>query len=186
MTWVDVAKVYDSVDHRWLHAMFTIHRFPKWFGTVMKKLAASWNTRVVVETNQGLYTSEIIRFKKGLPQGDALCPALFTLCLKPITWKLRATEGYKLSRPVSQKVTHLLYIDGLKAYAASDSKLERVLRLVKDGMECIGLKWNENKCAVAHVRRGRMDDSTGSMNIDDLKPIRSLGEDSTNKFLGVS
>ena len=144
MAWVDVAKTYDSVDH----AMFTIHRFPKWFGsTVMKKLTASWNTRIVVETKQGLETSEIIRFKKGLPQGDALCPALFTLCLNPTAWKLRATEGYKLSRPISQKVTHLLYIDDLKAFAASDSKLERVLRVVKEGMECIVLKWNEKKCA---------------------------------------
>ena len=30
-----------------------------------------------------------------------------------------------------------------------------------------------------------MDESAGSMKIDDLKPIRSLGEDSTYKFLGV-
>ena len=110
MAWVDVAKAYDSVDYRWLQAMFTIHRFPKWFGTVMKKLAASWNTRIVVETKQGRETSEIIRFKKELPQGDALCPALFTLCLNPIAWKLRATEGYKLSRPISQKASDPLII----------------------------------------------------------------------------
>ena len=81
---------------------------------MMKKLAASWNTRIVLETKQGRETSEILRFKKGLPRGDALCPALFTLCLNPIAWKLRATEGYKLSRPISQTVTHLLYIDDLK------------------------------------------------------------------------
>ena len=30
-----------------------------------------------------------------------------------------------------------------------------------------------------------MDESAGSMKIDDLKPIRSLGEDSTYTFLGV-
>ena len=119
-------KVYDSVDHRWLRVMFTIHRFPKWFGTVIKKLAASWNTRIVVETKPGLHTSEIIRFKKGLPHGDAFCPALFTLCLNPIARKLRATEGYKFSRPISQKVTHVFYIDDLKAFAASGRKLERV------------------------------------------------------------
>ena len=27
---------------------------------------------------------------KGLPQGDALCPRLFTLCLNPVAWRLRA------------------------------------------------------------------------------------------------
>ena len=63
--------------------------------------------------------------------------------------------------------------------------MERVLRVVKDRMECIGLKWNGKTCAIARVRRGRMDESAGSMKIGDLKPIRSLGEDSTYKFLGV-
>ena len=27
---------------------------------------------------------------------------------------------------------------------------------VKDRMECIGLKWNEKKCAVIHVKQGSM------------------------------
>ena len=52
------------------------------------------------------------------------------------------------------------------------------MRVVKEGMESIGLKWKKEKCGVAHVRRG-------SMKIDDLKPIRSLGEENTYKFLGV-
>ena len=54
--------------------------------------------------------------------------------------------------------------------------------MVTDGMECIGLKWNEKKRAVAHVRRGCMDESTGSMKIDDLKPIRSLGKIAHTSF----
>ena len=49
---------------------------------------------------QGWESSEIIHFKNGLPQGDFLCPTLFTLCLNPIAWKLRATSGYKLSKPI--------------------------------------------------------------------------------------
>ena len=57
---------------------------------------------------------------KGLPQGDALCPRLFTLCLNPVAWRLRATEGYRLSKPIGVKVTDLLYIDDLKVFAASE------------------------------------------------------------------
>ena len=44
MACVDVANVYDPVDHRWLSDMFTLHRFPIWFGKVIEKLA-SWNRR---------------------------------------------------------------------------------------------------------------------------------------------
>ena len=78
----------------------------------------------MTKTENGLETSETIQFKKGLPQGDALCPLLFTLYLNPIAWKLRAAEGYKLTKPISQKVTHLLYVDDLKVYASSENKLQ--------------------------------------------------------------
>ena len=47
----------------------------------------------------------------------------------------------------------LLYIDDLKVFAASESKLWRVLKSVIDDMECVGLKWNEKKRTVAHVKK---------------------------------
>ena len=99
-------------------------------------------------------TSEMIIFQRGLQQDNSFCPWLFTLCLNPIAWNLKATEGYKLSKPISLKITDLLYIEDLKVFAALESKLRRVLRSVKDDMECVGLKWNEKKRAVAHVKGG--------------------------------
>ena len=123
MAWFEVCKAYDSVDHDWLCAMTDVHRFPIWLGEVIRKLCASWNTRVVATTREGRETSRNIRFMKGLYQGDALCPRLFTLCLNPVAWRLRATEGYRLSKPIGVKVTGLLYIDDLKVFAASECKL---------------------------------------------------------------
>ena len=101
MAWIDLAKSYDSVDHGWLSEMFILHIFPIWFAKVMEKLANSWNTRIVAQTTQGKEISPTVRFKKGLPQGDVLCPMLFILCLNPIAWKVRATEGYRLSNYTS-------------------------------------------------------------------------------------
>ena len=89
-----------------------------------------------------------------MQQDNTFFPRLFTLCLNPIAWNLKATEGYKLSKPISLKITDLLYIDDLKVFAASESELRRVLRSVKDDMECVGLKWNEKKYAVAHAKGG--------------------------------
>ena len=91
--WIDVRKAYDSVDHDWLCAMTDVHRLPIWLGEAIRKLCASWNTRVVAATRQGRETPRKIRFMKGLPQGGALCPRLFTLCLNPVAWRLRATGG---------------------------------------------------------------------------------------------
>ena len=125
MAWVAVKKAYDSVDHRWLVEMFKRHRFAEWFGVLIQKRAASWNTGIVITTEMGRERSNVIRFRSDLPQDDALCPTLFTLYLNPIAGRLRATDGYKLSRPISLKVTHFLYIDDLKIFAASAAKPDR-------------------------------------------------------------
>ena len=72
-------------------------------------------------------------------------------CLNPITCKISASEGYRLSKPISVKVTDLLYIDDLKIFASSESKLNRVMESTKSAMENVGLQWNPKKCAVVHV-----------------------------------
>ena len=147
-------------------------------------MCASRNTRVVATTRQGRETSRKIRFMKGLPQGDALRPRLVTLCLDPVAWLLRATEGYWLSKPIGVKVTHLLYIDDLKVFAASKSKLNRVLKETREAMQDIGLHWNQKKCSVVHVKRGaRVLDESG-MRMDETT-IMALVEGKHYKFLGV-
>ena len=52
---------------------------------------------------------------------------LFIPCLNPIAWKVRATEGHRLSKPISTKITHLLYIEDIKLFAASEDKVKRVM-----------------------------------------------------------
>lgn len=101
----------------------------------------------MAKTRHGHEVSEVIQFTRGLLQGDALCPRLFTLCINPVAWKLSAAEGYHLSRPASTSVTHLLYIGNLKVFTASlftasQSKLDRVLyKSTQEAMQD-GLQWN--------------------------------------------
>ena len=78
--------------------------------------------------------------------------------MNPIAWKLQASEGYCLSKPINTKITDLLYVDDLKVYAASEAKLKEVLREVQAAMGDIGLLWNERKCAVVNVKRGCLQD----------------------------
>ena len=154
MARIDVKKAYDSVDHGWLEEMMILRRFPVWLSRTVDKLSKSYETRVVPTTKQGRERSEPIRFLKGLPQGDALCPRLFTLCLNPIAWKISASAGCKLSKPISVKVIDLLCIDDLKIFASSESKLNRVIESTKNAMEDVGLQWNSKMCAVVHVQGG--------------------------------
>ena len=173
MAWIDVRKAYDSVSHNWLMEMFSVHRFPQWIGNLIERLSAKWNTRIFVRTRQGTELSERILFARGLPQGDALCPKLFTLCMNPIAWKLQASEGYRLSKPINTKITDLLYVDDLKVYAASKAKLKVVLREVQAAMGDIGLLWNEKKCAVVNVKRGCLQELSSYLQLyEQLLPTR--------------
>ena len=54
-------------------------------------------------------------------------------------------------KPISFRVTDLLYIDDLKILVV---KLNWVVNMVKTTMEDVGLEWNPKTCAVVHVRRG--------------------------------
>ena len=183
---MDVKKAYDSIDHGWLEEMMIIHRFPTWLCRTIRNLSRSWSTRIVVTTRNGREASEIIKFRKGLPQGDALCPRLFTVCLNPIAWKISASEGYRLSKPIGTTVTDLLYIDDLKIFAASESKLSSVMNSVRAAMEDVGLIWNPKKCAVAHFKRGvRVAESTGLLMSDGNVNIPTLEDGQHYKFLGV-
>ena len=49
------------------------------------------------------------------------------------------------------------------------------MTVAKNGMESTGLKWNEKKCAVIHVKRGQVEQGSGDMKIADLKPIKCPG-----------
>ena len=64
---------------------------------------------------------------------------------KSYSLEAQSNRRVQVSKPISLKMPNLSYIDILKVFAASKSKLRRVLRSVKDDMECVGLKWNKEK-----------------------------------------
>ena len=185
MAWIDVKKAYDSVAHKWLSTMMALHKFLSWIEACVKNLYSLWNTRIVAKTKNGLETSEKVRFEKGLPQGDALCPRLFTSCLNPVAWMLKATEGYKLSKPISTKITDLLYIDDLKVFAPSESKLHRGLKTTQAAMRDIGLQLNPKKCSIINVKRGKQVCEGSKAKLYHSTEIASLNEGERYKFLGV-
>ena len=87
-----------------------------------------------------------------------------------------------MTKPIGEKIAHLLYIDDMKIYAASEEKLGRVIRSVKSAMADIGFEWNDQKCSVVHVKRGFLQDSGDGMRLGESEMIESLSEGSNYKF----
>ena len=81
-----------------------------------------------------------------------------------------------MTKPIGVKITHLLYIDDMTIYVASEEKLGRVIRLVKSAMTDIGLGWNDRKCSVVHVKRGVLQDSRNGMRLGESEMIECLCE----------
>ena len=79
--WVDVKNEYPLI--KWLNEIVELHRFSSYLCRAIRNLCASWNTRIAVPTKQRNETSSTIRFSESLPEENALCLRLVTLCLKP-------------------------------------------------------------------------------------------------------
>ena len=183
--WVDVKKAYDSVSHSWILKMLAIHRFPLKLQHIVAKIMKSWNTVLVVPLENEDKESSPISITNGVFQGDVYSGDLFKLSLNPVSWELRRYEGYKLSKPISQNITHLLFMDDLKAFAKSLQELVNVLSEVKSKMEDGGLEWNSKKCNVISIKRGKLDTTQSEIILNDGTKIGCLKSEDQYKFLGV-
>ena len=108
----------------------------------------------------------------------------FTLCLNPIAWYLRSTEGYTLSHNKFTKITHGLFVDELKTYhKPNNTKAATVGSTLEEMFMSIGLRWGIDKCAAIHITRGKHEQSD-ELPLSSGQQIPVLGEDDYYKFLG--
>ena len=62
-------------------------------------------------------------------------------------------------------------MDDLKVFAASEARLNTVLRATSTAMQDIGLQWNSKKCYVIHVRRGTQVEDAADLRLDEATPV---------------
>ena len=72
-------------------------------------------------------------------------------------------------------------MDDLKVFAASEARLNTVLRATSTAMQDMGLQWNPKKCNVIHIRRGKQVEDAADLKLDE----KNLEAGSSYKFLGV-
>ena len=113
----------------------------------------NWKTRIYLHHESGRIVTEPIYFSRGIFQGDSLSPLLFCMCLVPVTNYLRRLRmGYKLD---NLTISNLLYMDDLKVYTRSDSKMERYRTAIQEFSEDIRMEFGLKKCAVLQLKHGQ-------------------------------
>lgn len=153
--------------------------------SLLEHLMKTWRTQLVVNTAESSFKTAEIKVKRGIFQGDTLSPLWFCLALNPLSQLLRnQIYGYTVHKARNIKINHRLYIDDLKLYAANEEQLKKQLRIVASFSESIGMKMGVDKCAVVHVKRGRIQEGAGQRVMDDII-IPQLGTEESYKYLGV-
>ena len=152
MGWIDYRKAYDMVPHRVIRKVLRAIRAPRFIRKLVEAACGRWRTEVCVRLAKGDHR-ELIRFRRGLFQGDSLSPLLFCLCVAPLSHYLRQQEGFR-SRWQTRAVTHLMFMDDLKVYEASEDKLRETLAGVEEVSGCLGMSLGLRKCGIAHMVGG--------------------------------
>ena len=182
--WVDVRKAFDSVSHSWLIKMLLIHRFPTKLVKLFTSIMQNWSVRIAIPVKDGCVESAVIFLTNGILQGDSYCPDLYMLTMNTQSWVIRSSEGYKLAAPISQKITHTLYIDDLKGYVNTIRKLIYLLNTIRTRMEDAGLYWNAKKCKFMAMKAGKFV-SWDDIRLTDGSIIKCLKPDENYEFMGV-
>ena len=165
--------------------MLKIHRFPRKLQQIVGEIMKNWNTVLVVPRENDDFISDPIPITNGVFQGDVLSGDLFKLALNPISWELRRHEGYKLSKPISKKITHTFFMDDLKCYINTLNKMINLMSDTKGKMSDAGLDWNAKKCNVINIVRGLLDLSTEEVVLNDGTIVKCLKSEDLYKFLGI-
>ena len=143
-----------------------------------------WNLVLLIPVKDGNVETDTILLTNGILQGDSLCPGLYTLSKNVISWLIRSLEGYKLPVPISEKITHSLFIDDLKGYMMSRMKLRFALKLIWEAMRDAGLLWNLKKCKYLEIHRGKPVEGE-TINVNEETEMKSLKEGEVYEFMGI-
>jgi hypothetical protein len=79
-------------------------------------------------------------------------------------------------------ISHLLYMDDLKIYAATDTQLKHMINIVRKFSEDIGMTFGLDKCKTVHINKGKLINN----NEEDFPGIQAMTiEEEEYNYLGI-
>ena len=186
IAYIDYRKAFDSVPHSWLIHVLQIYKIDPQIINSLQQLMKIWTTTLQVKVKNRRIMSDPIRIQRGIYQGDSLSPLWFCLALKPLSYLLNTTNygfGIHSGNQQMQRLNHLLYMDDIKLYAATNSQLQELLRLTQTFSRDVKMVFGIEKYKTLCIAKGKLerrnfatedgDDTMEAMNEDDM--YRNLG-----------
>lgn len=169
------------VPHSWLIYVLKLYKINTNIIDVCEHLMARWKTRLKIQT----VTTGLIQIKRGVFQGDSLSPLWFCLALNPLSTLLNDTGyGFEIKQNnESFRVSHLLYMDDIKAYAGTSKHLEYLLKIIESFSTEIKMEFGIDKCRTVNIIRGKLNKGP-NFATQDGNCIESMDDNDIYKYLG--
>ena len=137
--WIDYKKTFGSVPHNWIIETLKIHKFDLITTKFLRKTMNKWKTSLHLNHRDGQIKTDHFSIKTGIFQGDSPSGLLFILSLLPLSWLLNTSNiGYRISCQVDI-ISHLLFMDDLKLFAANNNQLASMIRIANKFSDGIGM-----------------------------------------------
>ena len=142
---MDLRKAFDTVDHEALFEALLSHGLEDPHVMLLRKL--------YLQQTGSANGSKSFKINSGVKQGDVLSAILFN-CILDIAferWKLRLTHERLFLGEGIKRLTNTRYADDILIYAESLSGLRRMVILLIEELESIGLHLNADKIKILHA-----------------------------------
>ena len=93
VAWIDYEKVYDRVPHKWVMKVLKTIRCRSGIRSSIELFSKHWATVLELRTVGKVVRRSLVKYNRGLFQGDSLSPLLFCLSIAPISQVLNRTKG---------------------------------------------------------------------------------------------
>ena len=154
--WIDYKKAFGSVPHDWIIETLKIHKFDPIATKFLRKKMNKWKTLLHLNHQDGQIKTNHFSINTGIFQADSLSGLLFILSLLPISWLLNTSNiGHRINRQ-GDIISHLLFVDDLKLFAANDNQLASMIRIVNKFSDDIGMSFGIDKCIKLTIQRGKI------------------------------
>ena len=182
--WIDYKKAYDSVPHDCIIDTLKLHKFNTTFTNFLQSTMTNWQTSLTLNHENGLISTDKFLINTGIYQGDCPSGTLFIFSLLPLSWLLKESKlGYRLNKETT--ISHLLFMDDLKLYAANDQQLNNQIKLVKTFSDDIRMSFGIEKCNKVTIKRGKITKSENIV-LDNGEILKALDLNKMYKYLGFN
>jgi hypothetical protein len=185
IAYIDYRKAIDSVPHNWLIRVLEIYKIDPMIINSLQQSMKKWTTLLRVKVNNDQITSDPIRIQRGIYQGESFSPLWFCPALNPLFCLLNRKNygfGINSNNQEMQRLTHLLCMDDIKLYAATDNQLQGLLQLIQTFSRDIKMSFEIQNCKTLSTAKGKIE--MKNFTTEDEDTMEAMNEDDIYRYLG--